>query len=197
MGDIRIHVLHTGSVCVAPALAFGGLHTTVVMASGIFERKEDRIWLPVSVYYIESPHGRILLDTGWSREMSPDGVFDKKAQIRSLGNVPLYETNQGIVPEGMAINEQLEAVGVKPFDLDLVLLSHLDCDHANGLKQVQDASRILVSESELQYAARKSPVGRIRYNSEWWDGTKLEGFTWNSTKDPSANPTMCLATAVS
>ena len=71
--------------------------------------------------------------------MSPNGVFDRRAKIRSLGSLPLYLTNQGVVESGAAIDEQLAARGVAPADLDAVLLSHLDCDHANGLKLVKVA----------------------------------------------------------
>ena len=28
-----------------------------------------------------------MVDTGWARAMSPEGEFDKKAQIRSLGSL--------------------------------------------------------------------------------------------------------------
>ena len=84
MSDIKIHVLHTGAVCVAPDLPFGGDHCNSIKASGTFKPRENRLWLPVSVYLIEHPEGLFLVDTGWARAMSPEGEFDKKAQIRSL-----------------------------------------------------------------------------------------------------------------
>ena len=37
------------------------------------------------------------------------------------------------------IDEQLQQLGISPATLDYVLLSHLDCDHANGLRAVKDA----------------------------------------------------------
>ena len=43
--------------------------------------------------------------------MSPEGVFDKKAQIRSLGSFLLYQINQGRIATGEAINEHLERLG--------------------------------------------------------------------------------------
>ena len=184
MAEFKIHVFHTGEVCVAPELPFGGEHCSVIKASGIFSKKSDRLWLPVSVYLIECSHGRILFDSGWHRDMSPDGVFDEKAQIRSLGSLPLYLTNQGRIEQGAAIDEQLSALGVSPADLDLVLLSHLDCDHADGLKLVADAKQILVSQDELAFAENGTPVNRIRYNAAWWSGTKMRTFDWNGTEGP-------------
>ena len=48
MAYIKIHVLHTGAVCVAPKLPFGGENCNPIKASGILGKKEDRLWLPVS-----------------------------------------------------------------------------------------------------------------------------------------------------
>jgi glyoxylase-like metal-dependent hydrolase (beta-lactamase superfamily II) len=73
--------------------------------------------------------------------------------------------NQGQIPLGEAVDEQLEAMGIKPADLDYVLLTHLDCDHANGLRAVKDAKHIIVAQEELD-CARKN--GFIRYKKKWW-----------------------------
>ena len=66
--------------------------------------------------------------------MSPEGVYDKAAQIKSLGSWILYHVNQGRIPLGEAVDEQLSTMNLKSSDLDFVLLTHLDCDHANGLR---------------------------------------------------------------
>ncbi len=89
MEKIKIHVFHTGKVCVAPALPFGGDNCSLFKASGIFAKKSERLWLPVSAYLVECTHGKILFDCGWHRDMSPEGVFDQKAQIKSLGFSPI------------------------------------------------------------------------------------------------------------
>ena len=67
----------------------------------------------------------------------------------------------------------------------MVLLSHLDCDRANGLKLVSDAKQILVSEDELRFARNHTPVNLIRYNPRWWRGTKIRPFEWNGTDGPA------------
>ena len=185
MAEFKIHVFHTGEVCVAPELPFGGEHCSAIKASGVFAKKSDRLWLPVSVYLIECSQGRILFDCGWHRDMSPDGVFDKKAQIRSLGSLPLYLTNQGRIERGAAIDERLTTLGIRPVDLDLVLLSHLDCDHVNGLKLVADAKKIMASQDELAFAENGTLVNRIRCNAAWWSGTKMQTFDWNGTEGPA------------
>ena len=184
MEEMKIHVFHTGMVCVAPELPFGGEHCNLVKASGVFGKKSDRLWLPVSAYLIECSHGKILFDCGWHRDMSPNGEFDREAQMKSLGGFPLYKTNQGVLPQGEAIDEQLAMLGIQPSDLGMILLSHLDCDHANGLKLVADAKRILVANDEIRFAENGSLMNKIRYNKDWWNGTKLEGFDWNSADGP-------------
>lgn len=179
---MKIHVLHTGEVRVSPYLPFGGDNCNLLKASGMTTPKEDWIWLPVSVYLIEHPKGLILVDTGWHRDMSPEGVYDKAAQIKSLGSRVLYNVNQGQIPLGEAVDEQLATMGIKPADLDYVLLTHLDCDHANGLLAVKDARHIIVAQEELD-CARKN--GFIRYKKKWWKDCDLETIAWNGEEGPA------------
>ena len=179
---MKIHVMHTGEVRVSPYLPFGGDNCNLLKASGMTTPKEEWIWLPVSVYLIEHPKGLILVDTGWHRDMSPEGVYDKKAQVKSLGSRVLYNVNQGQIPLGEAVDEQLATMGIKPSDLDYVLLTHLDCDHANGLRAVKDAKHILVAAEELE-CARKN--GFIRYKKKWWEGVDMQTIEWNGTEGPA------------
>ena len=180
---MNIHVFHTGKVCVSPNLPFGGERCNPIKASGVFEPKDRRLWLPVSCYLIKHPRGLVLVDTGWARSMSPAGTFDKQAQIKSLGSRLLYIINQGVLPAGQAIDEQLAAMGIAPSDLECVLLTHLDCDHANGIVQVKGAKRILASRDEIA-SVKNGPVARVRYQSRWWDGSGIEFFDWNGTQGP-------------
>ncbi|XME03618.1 N-acyl homoserine lactonase family protein [Lachnospiraceae bacterium C1.1] len=182
MADIKIHVFHTGEVCVAPDLPFGGDNCNAVKASGVFGKKEDRLWRPVSAYLIEHPKGKFLVDTGWARDVSPNGEFDKKAQIKSLGSVMLYEVNQGRIGLGQCIDEQLLEMGIKDSDIDAVLITHLDCDHANGLKQVKNAKKFMVSADEVKFANKIT--NKVRYYKGWWEGIDLTEFEWNDNQGP-------------
>lgn len=58
------------------------------------------------------------------------------------------------------------------------------CDHANGLRQVKEAKRILVSKAELIGTTRKNFQIRIRFQKRWWEGVDLETFDWNGTEEP-------------
>ena len=176
MENIKIHILHCGRVCVSPYLPFVGKNCSRMKAIGITTRKKDRLWLPVSAYLIDCHKGKILVDTGWSREMSPNGVYDRNAQIRHM-SLPLYIVNQGEIAKGEAVNEQLHILGIEPEDLDYVLLTHLDCDHTSGVRQVMAAKHILVSEDELLCAKKD----KARYTASMWKGVSLEGFAFEKT----------------
>lgn len=184
MDKTRIHILHTGEVRVSPYLPFGGDHCNMLKASGFTTPKSKWLWLPVFSYYIEHPRGKFLFDTGWDRDMSPNGTYDKRAQIKSLGSRLLYMVNQGRLAKGEAVDEQLAAMGVRPEDLDCVLMSHLDCDHANGLWQVAKAKNILVSRAEMEGTRRHDFATRIRFQKRWWEGTGIQTFNWNGTQGP-------------
>ncbi len=186
MDMIKIHVLRCGMVRTTRYLPFNKEHVSMPKVAGFGVPQKDWCWLPVSCYYIEHPKGKILVDTAWSRRMSPEGVEDKQAQIRELGYF-LYRINQGYTPQGESVDEQLRAMGVKTSDLDYVLLTHLDCDHACGLHQVADAKRILVSEDEMKYAKSIFPThfdNVVRYKKRWWKGIPITLFAYNGKEGP-------------
>ncbi len=178
MDKIKIHMLHCGHVLVSPNLPFGD--GNLIKASGFFEPEKDKIWLPVSVVYIEHPKAKILIDTGWNRAMSPKGVIDKEAQIKHLSHL-LYKVNQGYVELGKTADEQLAAMGVEVEDLDYVVLSHLDCDHVSGLSPFKGAKKIIVSEPEME-SATKFVNSHSRYTPRLWEGTGITTFKFNKTR---------------
>lgn len=177
MGKIKIHVLHTGKVCVDPALPFKSTSKNPIAYTGIFRNPRNRLWLPVSAYLIQHPKGLILFDTGWHREVSPKGVYSRTSQIKHM-YFRHYLLNQAKLPKGEAIDEQLGNMGIKTSDLDYVILSHLHTDHVSGLKQVKDAKRIMVSEIEWK-DTKKYP---IRYAKRMWDGVNIETFKFQDSQ---------------
>lgn len=183
MDTIKIHVLHCGRVHTSPYLPFDTANAGPLKVAGIGVPKKDWVWMPVSAYYIEHPKAKILVDTGWNRRISPEGVLDRKAQIAELGRV-LYSMNQGYLPPGEAVDEQLRRLGVAPSDLDYVVLTHLDCDHVCGVSQVADAKRVLISEAEIKFAGKFSITNKFRFQKRWWKGVPLGFFPWNSGEGP-------------
>lgn len=179
---MKVHVISTGKVYVSRIVPFGAKNFIDRISSVL--SKSKWVWLPVTSYLIEHPKGLILVDTGWDRGISPDGVFDKSLQASSLGSRLLPHINLGLLPRGEAIDEQLAKLGLSTSDIDYVVLTHLDCDHACGLHQVADAKHILVSKDELDFAGNGSLVNRIRYQSVWWKDVPLTAFEWNGNLGP-------------
>ncbi len=171
MSEIKIHILHTGMVRVDKALPFGGEEKSwnPIAYTGIGRSMKHQIWLPVSCYLIEHPKGKVLIDTGWHTAMRGN-------QRKHLGLLH-YLINKGDLPEGKAIHEQLADMGIQPEDLDYVMLSHLHSDHADGLKLVQNAKKIMVSKEEWQ-GTLDDPK---RYIKKEWHGVNLETFEFIET----------------
>lgn len=175
-----------GNVCISPNLAWGGEHCNIIKGSGFFTSRANRVWLPVCSFLVETPHGRVLVDTAWNRNMSPFGVYDRRAQISSLGSWMLYRINQGVVGPNRTIRERLAAQGVEPRDLDYVVISHLDCDHANGLRMMKDAGKIMIADDEMRGATEHGIVNRVRFYPGWWNGLKnVDLYHWNGTEGPA------------
>lgn len=129
--------------------------------TGVLRGERHRVWLPVYAYLIEHPKGRILVDTGWHTDVRTD----QKKHLSWKLNI----ASKAILPAGEAVNEQLTARGLTPADMDMVLLTHLDVDHASGLSLVKDAKTIYAGKAELEAAAH----GDIRYNPKLWEDISI------------------------
>jgi len=150
---IKIHILHCGDVGVDPAVPDRSVSTNPMAYTGLLRSAKRRIWLPVKAFYIEHPKGKILIDTGWDSTV-------RNHPIRTL-TVPMWFASKPNLPAGQAIDEQLDAMGVKPAQLDYVILTHMDIDHDSGLRLVKDAKRILISPEE-EKAIHSTQVRYVR-----------------------------------
>lgn len=105
---------------------------------------EKRIVLPVNAFLVEHPaHGNILVDTGWALDVND--ILPKTLQ---------HFYRPQIAP-GQTAKEQLAARGLRPEDIDVVLLTHLDVDHTCALKDFAGkAKRIVCAELEYFYSAQ-------------------------------------------
>lgn len=175
---IKVHVLHCGSISVSPSVPYGGDVNLSHSAGQIFAPEKNRIALPVSVYLIEHPKGLILMDTGWSRRISPEGVYDPGA-VRRVLPPHLAAFYRPSVAPGQTALEQLCAMGLRPEELDFVLLSHLDPDHVCALKDFKNARRLLLAEEERWWTVRT--VYRMRQPQELWFPYKPEIFWYKGT----------------
>ncbi|MDQ0066633.1 N-acyl homoserine lactonase family protein [Chryseobacterium lathyri] len=166
---IKVHILHCGQVRVDSSLPFHENSINPLAYTGLFRSKKHQVWLPVSVYLIEHPKGLVLIDTGWNSDV-------RSHQKEHLGFLQ-YSVSRALLPDGDAINEQLEKLGYKTSDIDYLVLSHMHADHVSGIKLVKDAKKILVSDLEWKETQDRS----MRYVKSMWKGIDFELFSFNKT----------------
>ena len=162
---MNIHILQCGSIRVSETVPFGNRIDLRNTARQLMTADKNRLTLPVFTYLIEHPRGLILVDTGWCRDISPDGVYDPKA-VADVLPLHLAALFHPTLPAGMAIHEQLAGMWIQPEDLDYVLLTHLDVDHVSGLKHVNKAKHIVLPEYEYYWSCRT--VYKTRQPQNLW-----------------------------
>jgi N-acyl homoserine lactone hydrolase len=86
--------------------------------------------MPIYTYLIEHPKGRILVDTGQSYEMRDENT---------------------IMEEKDTILSRLAAIGLKPDDIDYVVISHMHLDHSGYMNYFPN-STFIARKEELKAA---------------------------------------------
>ncbi|MDT3701135.1 MAG: N-acyl homoserine lactonase family protein [Thermincola sp.] len=92
-------------------------------------------------YYVEADGKKIMVDTG------PAGPEDAAAH---------KEVGPQVGPEDQSYIQLEKVTGVKPEEIDLILLTHLHWDHAYNLEKFPNA-KIYVSQKELEFALNPLP----------------------------------------
>ncbi len=125
---MRLHVLHCG----------GDLSPMSI--SDPFDEDPGRlIYSPALAFLIEHPAGTVLFDSGYHER------WQQGSTVAGIG--------VEVGPEDHVV-AQLSAIGVAASEVDLVVLSHLHCDHAGGLRHFPHAP-VLVQAGERAFAARR------------------------------------------
>lgn len=158
---IRIHVMRCGIVTTDETVPDASKSVNPFAFTGIL-RHQHKVVLPVFTYLIEHPEGRILVDTGWHTDVRNDQISHISRHIHIASSARL--------DKGEAITEQLDRMHLKPSDIDMVLLTHLDVDHASGMKLVKDAKKFYAHPEEIEDADQN----RIRYNRKMWEGISID-----------------------
>ncbi|MCH3910134.1 MAG: N-acyl homoserine lactonase family protein [Bacilli bacterium] len=173
MTDLSVRILETGTVTVDKTIQNRGLSKNKLAFVGLFRSKKERITIPVKCFLITHPSGkRILVDAGWDSRV-------RKHPISTI-SFPLYFTSKPTLPIGEAVDEQLISNGVQPKDLFAVIMSHMDIDHASGLRLVKDSPKIYLSPEENEAIHSCDP----RYSKKTYKGLSLTSIAWNGTYGP-------------
>jgi N-acyl homoserine lactone hydrolase len=96
-------------------------------------------YLPVTAFLLEGGPKLVLIDTG----MSSTEIADK------------YHHPGDYQPDGYAIHQQLNKLGVRPEDIDIVILTHLHWDHCYNLDKFTKAK---VYAQRLEYEFAREPI---------------------------------------
>ncbi|MCD6510699.1 MAG: N-acyl homoserine lactonase family protein [Thermoprotei archaeon] len=105
------------------------------------------------LWVIEGGKEKIIVDTGCSAEVQRKGGF--------------------LAEQIMGLDEGLRSVGLRPEDVDIVILTHLHWDHCAYAKRFVNA-RFIVQKKELNAALSPHPAIKNVYNKEFIEGLNLE-----------------------
>jgi len=146
---VRLHPLLTGEVLAPDALLHrSGGPMSSLRAIGVGVPKSDRVWIPAPAFLVEHPGaGPLLVDTGLHAD-TERGPRDAMGAIASR----MYEFRGSAE---LDLKVQMKARGVDAADLSLIVMTHLDTDHASGISQFP-GSTVLVDRRE--WRAASSPL---------------------------------------
>jgi glyoxylase-like metal-dependent hydrolase (beta-lactamase superfamily II) len=112
----------------------------------VMEGGEGRIAMPVPVFLIEHPKGRVLFDTGLHPDCQHDPVGRLGDRMAGLYTIRFHP--------GEEISARLEAIDRDPARIDLIVNSHLHFDHVGGNVLVPNATMIV---QRREWEARLDP----------------------------------------
>lgn len=158
----RVLAIQTGSTLVSPAVPNAKARRNPIAYTMLFQRRKNRIEIPVKCFLLQVLGHTVLIDTGWS-------VQDAKHALKHLG-FGLWFASEPVLTEDEAVVPQLANYGIDLEEVDAVVMTHLDCDHAGGLDAIAGRKHVLVSADELAYIAED----KMRYNTHLWDGVEFD-----------------------
>jgi glyoxylase-like metal-dependent hydrolase (beta-lactamase superfamily II) len=107
----------------------------------------------------------ILVEAHGKRLLIESGIGKNRLTDKQKRNFGLAEESQVV--------ESLATLGLKPADIDCVLMTHMHYDHANGLVSVQDGQLVStfpnaeIFVQELEWAEMREP--NIRSRNTYWE----------------------------
>jgi N-acyl homoserine lactone hydrolase len=99
---------------------------------------DDKIIVPVGFFLIKHPKGNIMFDTGDN---------DKLVSDKTYWGPMAAMLDKGVDPD-LTIDAQLGKVGLKPSDINYVILGHMHLDHAGNASKFPNAT-IIVQRDEI------------------------------------------------
>jgi len=143
LGDVKVHVLHDGAFALDGGAMFGVVPRVVWEKTDPPDEK-NRVSLGLNIALVESGGKRIVVDTGMG-----DKWGEKERRM--------YRLDRSTTLLG-----SLQALGLSPEDIDVVVNTHLHFDHAGGFVTRTDEGRLVPTFPRARYLVRRA---------EWEDAT--------------------------
>lgn len=129
--------------------------------------RDERIVLavPVSAYLLETRQGWVLVDCGLNSALINDPALREQYYTGRGWRPPL------VLPQH-ELQVQLDAIGVRPEQVNTVVLTHMHMDHTGNLKLFPNA-RVVAQRAEHSYAFAPD------HDPAWFDcDYQLPGLRW-------------------
>jgi len=154
---MKIHLLQTGTVRSKQFQLTGTSNNLSRIYQLIFTQKWGE-WMPTYCWLIEHKDGLILVDTGETAKIYEEGYLPKGGLYHKAVETRIKEEEE--------LPYQLAKIGVKPKDIDTIILTHLHGDHIGGLAHFSH-SKIFVSKEEYQFATSKKGPSNGYFPTNW------------------------------
>ena len=137
MKSMTVRPINTGYVPTYP-LQYHYHHSVAPFLKDI---PNEKVPLPVFTFLVEGGDKLLLVDTGmaWTERAND------------------YHHPGSYQDEGLAIHEQLEKIGLKPEDIDIVVFTHLHWDHIFYMDKFINAT-FIAHEREMEFALDPIPL---------------------------------------
>ena len=137
------------------------------MRKGFFypdAEKEDLADLPVSCFLLRHPQGNVLFDSGCHPSVETDGEARWGGLVKFM--TPILRPGENVIAE-------LAALNLSPDDIDVVVNSHLHCDHC-GCNEFFTKATFYVHANELETVADPEMEGKGYFKADWEHPMPLE-----------------------
>ena len=151
---VKIHALCTGMVAVKTALRTKTGAGPAAKLNILLDNQYTE-YIPIWVWIIEHPEGTIAIDTGEITQAKDMGNYlaGESAYSRYIAR----RTTRLLIEKEEELNYQLSTVKLKPWDISLVVLTHLHLDHTDGLKFFPN-TEIIVNQFEFEHPYANLPT---------------------------------------
>src|SRR5688572_30729657 len=149
---MRVHHLNCVSACPLGGFVMDG------MSAGMLRGR-----LVSHCLLLELDHALVLIDTGY-------GLRDVANPRSRLSKVFLTLLRPELREEMTAIR-QIERLGYAATDVQHVVLSHLDFDHAGGLDDFPRAAVHLLADEVASASGQRTTLDRMRYRPQQWSSS--------------------------